>query len=93
VGGQEGSRREAGTLVNSLTSCITSGPIGYIDWLCTGETQHILPVVALSMMLAQLAKPPFTNVFIMFSVDPKIVVLQEGTGLIANTMVTACTQA
>jgi hypothetical protein len=67
--------------------------MGYIDWLCTGETQHILLVVALSMTLMQLAKPPFTNVFTMFSMDPKIVMLQEGTGLAANTMATACTQA
>jgi hypothetical protein len=83
----------AGTLVNSLASCITSGPMNYIDWLCPGETQPTLPVVALSMMLTQLAKLPFTNVFVMFSVDPEIVVLQEGVGLAANTMVTVCSQA
>jgi hypothetical protein len=74
-GGQEGSRREAGTLVNSLTSCVASGPMGYIDWLCTGETQHILLVVVLLMTLVQLTKLPFTNVFTTFSMDPKIVML------------------
>jgi hypothetical protein len=85
--------RDASTLVNSLASCVTLGLMDYIDWLCPGETQPTLPVVALSMMLTQLAKPPFTNIFITFSVDPKIVVLQEGVGLAANAMVTACSQA
>jgi hypothetical protein len=48
--------------------------------------------VALSMTLVQLAKQPFTNAFITFSMDPKIVVLQEGMGLAVNTMATACSQ-
>jgi hypothetical protein len=85
--------RDAGMLVNSLASCVASGPMNYINWLCPGETQPTLLVVALSMMLTQLTKQPFTNVFTTFSVDPKIVVLQEGTGLVVNAMVTACTQA
>ncbi|KAI0262261.1 hypothetical protein BGY98DRAFT_1092197 [Russula aff. rugulosa BPL654] len=42
----------------------------------------------LSMTLAQLAKPPFSNMFITFSARPEIVTLQEGAGggLAANAM-------
>jgi len=40
--------------------------------------------VALSMVLAQLAKPPFANLFISFSENPEIVRLQEGAGIAAN---------
>lgn len=75
--------REAGTLDNSLAVCDVSGSMGDIYWQDT-ETQPILPAVALSMVLAQLAKPPFANMFITFSAKPKVVTLQEGVGVAAN---------
>ncbi|KAI9443399.1 hypothetical protein H4582DRAFT_1190106 [Lactarius indigo] len=75
--------REAGTLDNSLAVCDVSGSMGDIYWQYP-ETQPILPAVALSMVLAQLAKPPFANVFITFSAEPEIVTLQEGAGVAAN---------
>ncbi|KAH9002791.1 hypothetical protein EDB86DRAFT_3063296 [Lactarius hatsudake] len=62
--------REAGTLDNSLAVCDVSGSMGDIYWQ-DPETQPILPAVALSMVLAQLAKPPFANVFITFSAKPE----------------------
>jgi hypothetical protein len=76
--------RDAGTLDNCLAICDVSGSMGYIDWFRPGETQPILPAVALSMTLTQLAKPPFANVFVTFSADPEIVTLQGGAGLATN---------
>jgi hypothetical protein len=76
--------RDAGTLDNCLAICDVSGSMGAIDWLCPGEPQPILPAVALSMTLSQLAKPPFANLFVTFSADPEIVTLQEGAGLVAS---------
>jgi Domain of unknown function (DUF2828) len=75
--------RSAGTLDNCLAICDVSGSMGdiYQAW---SRTDPILPAVALSMTLAQLAKPPFANIFITFSADPKIVMLEEGAGLAAN---------
>lgn len=75
--------REAGTLDNSLALCDVSGSMGDIYWHYP-VTEPILPAVALSMVLAQLAKPPFANMFITFSADPEIVTLQEGVGVAAN---------
>ncbi|KAH9042397.1 hypothetical protein EDB84DRAFT_1641551 [Lactarius hengduanensis] len=77
--------REAGMLDNSLAVCDVSGSMGDIYWQ-DPETQPILPAVALSMVLAQLAKPPFTNVFITFSAKPRVVTLQEGVGVAANVV-------
>ncbi|KAI9464967.1 hypothetical protein BJY52DRAFT_1184014 [Lactarius psammicola] len=75
--------RDAGTLDNSLALCDVSGSMGDIYWYYP-DTQPILPAVALSMVLAQLAKPPFANMFITFSANPEIVTLQEGVGVAAN---------
>jgi hypothetical protein len=81
--------RYASTLDNCLAICDVSGSMGNIY---TGADSHntrplpILPAIALSMTLAQLAKPPFSNIFITFSAKPEIVTLQEGAGLGANAM-------
>ena len=75
--------REAGTLDNSLAICDVSGSMG--DIFEEGrETQPIFPALALSMVFAQLAKPPFANTFISFSATPEIVTLQKGAGIAAN---------
>jgi hypothetical protein len=76
--------REAGTLDNSLAICDVSGSMGRPYWSSGWRTDPILPAVALSMVLAQLAKPPFANTFISFSADPQIVTLQAGVGIAAN---------
>ena len=75
--------REAGALDSSLALCDVSGSMGYI-YCNSPKTQPILPAVALSMVLAQLAKPPFANMFVTFSESPEIVTLQEGVGVAAN---------
>ena len=76
--------RDAGMLDNSLAICDVSGSMGSMYYLDPTDTQPILPAVALSMVLAQLSKPPFANTFITFSADPEIVTLQEGVGIAAN---------
>jgi hypothetical protein len=80
--------RSAGTLDNCLAICDVSGSMGNIytpmDSPNNTRPLPILPAVALSMTLAQLAKPPFSNTFITFSARPKIITLQEGAGLGAN---------
>jgi hypothetical protein len=79
--------RCAGTLDNCLAICDVSGSMGSIYtpvYSHNNRPMPILPAVALSMMLAQLAKPPFSNTFITFSAKPEIVTLQEGAGLGAN---------
>ena len=77
--------REAGTLDNTLAICDVSGSMGNIFYRSNNrETEPILPAVALSMVLAQLAKPPFANMFITFSQNPQIVTLQAGAGIADN---------
>ena len=80
--------RSAGTLDNCLAVCDVSGSMGSIyaaaDDPDNSRPLPILPAVALSMTLAQLAKPPFSNIFITFSSKPEIATLQEGAGLAAN---------
>jgi hypothetical protein len=81
--------RGAGTLDNCLALCDVSGSMGSIYTPShNNRPWPILPAVALSMTLAQLAKPPFSNMFITFSARPEIVTLQEGAGggLAANAM-------
>ncbi|KAH9980089.1 hypothetical protein BGW80DRAFT_1164024, partial [Lactifluus volemus] len=78
--------RSAGTLDNCLAICDVSGSMGNIYWTRSQRIDPILPAVALSMTLAQLAKPPFSNMFITFSADPEIVTLEEGAGLATNAM-------
>ena len=75
--------RAAGALDNCLAICDVSGSMGDMYWH-GAETEPIVPAVALSMVLAQLARPPFANVFVTFSEQPEIVVLREGAGLAAN---------
>ena len=73
-------------LDNCLALCDVLGSIGDIYWFYGPETRPILPALALSMTLAQLAKPPFANVFVTFSSDPALVTIQEGAGLAAKAM-------
>ncbi|KAH9969826.1 hypothetical protein BC827DRAFT_36870 [Russula dissimulans] len=77
--------RAAGALDNCLAVCDVSGSMGDIYWRPGrgrgAQTEPILPAVALSMVLAQLTRPPFANVFVTFSADPAIVALREGAGI------------
>ncbi|KAH9980086.1 hypothetical protein BGW80DRAFT_1454622 [Lactifluus volemus] len=78
--------RSAGMLDNCLAICDVSGSMGNIYWTRSQRIDPILPAVALLMTLSQLAKPPFSNMFITFSADPEIVTLEEGAGLATNAM-------
>ena len=68
--------REAGSIENSLAICDVSGSMGYL-WSKYDKknVQPILPAVSLSLVLASLAKPPFSGGFITFSANPQFVTL------------------
>ncbi|KAL4068788.1 hypothetical protein V8B97DRAFT_2024702 [Scleroderma yunnanense] len=88
--------REAGTLNNCIAVCDVSGSMGStFDGLHMGrKTNHVSPIwpaVALSLLIARLAKPPFCNAFITFSSRPSLVVLDPeearvGLGETVNRM-------
>ncbi|KAL4079007.1 hypothetical protein J3A83DRAFT_4356044 [Scleroderma citrinum] len=91
--------REAGTLNNCIAVCDVSGSMGStFDGLHMGrKTNHVSPIwpaVALSLLIARLAKPPFCNAFITFSSRPSLVVLDPeearvGLGETVNRMTRA----
>jgi hypothetical protein len=70
-----GRLREAGVLDNALAVCDVSGSMGSLRTpLRKGApVEPVLPAVALSLVLAQLAKPPFANAFVTFSRRPELV--------------------
>jgi hypothetical protein len=71
-----GRLRESGALDGALAVCDVSGSMGSIHTKPTKEyTQPVLPAVALSLILAQLAKPPFAGGFITFSEKPEFVTI------------------
>ncbi|KAI0782955.1 hypothetical protein C8Q75DRAFT_801065 [Abortiporus biennis] len=76
--------RQAGTLDNSIAICDVSGSMGRIqDYMGrksrSRQVQPILPALSLSILLAQVAKPPFNGGFITFSQSPEFVsLLEEG---------------
>lgn len=68
--------KESGTLENALAICDVSGSMGYIHTAVSSKhVEPILPSVALSLLLAQLAQPPFSNGFITFSQTPEFIQL------------------
>ncbi|TFK68453.1 hypothetical protein BDN72DRAFT_841736 [Pluteus cervinus] len=68
--------RESGTIENSIAICDVSGSMGSLsDTLDKKQPSPIFPSVALSLVLASLAKPPFNGGFITFSSDPKFIQL------------------
>ncbi|QRV79639.1 hypothetical protein RhiJN_07654 [Ceratobasidium sp. AG-Ba] len=74
--------RESGTLDNSLAIVDVSGSMGCIGYpphkLCP-QIAPIFPAVALGVMVAQLAQPPFSDMFITFSSTPELLKLQPGS--------------
>ncbi|KAG9005729.1 hypothetical protein FRB90_010229, partial [Tulasnella sp. 427] len=77
--------REEGKLTNCLAVCDVSGSMGglYVAKNAKAglkQTDHVSPIfpaVALSLLLAQLAAPPFANSFITFSENPQVVTLSS----------------
>ncbi|KAJ6459476.1 hypothetical protein C8R47DRAFT_1180743 [Mycena vitilis] len=66
--------RDAGTIENSIAVCDVSGSMGFMGVQHDGKhVQPIVPAVSLSLLLAQLARPPFNGGFITFSQNPKFV--------------------
>ncbi|KAG8896124.1 hypothetical protein FRB99_009061, partial [Tulasnella sp. 403] len=71
--------RAAGTLDNSMAICDVSGSMTFS--YPNTEVYPLYPALALSLLLAQLTKPPFNNTFITFSERPQIVNLPSGAPL------------
>ncbi|KAG8892231.1 hypothetical protein FRC00_012425, partial [Tulasnella sp. 408] len=77
--------REGGKLANCLAVCDVSGSMGSIEEAKgqknglkqTDRVSPIFPSIGLSLLLAQLASPPFANSFITFSQRPEIVTLSS----------------
>ncbi|ESK92348.1 hypothetical protein Moror_4633 [Moniliophthora roreri MCA 2997] len=73
--------KESGNIDNAIAICDVSGSMGNLHYSSTGyrrgnkSTDPILPAVALSLILACLAKPPFDGGFITFSENPQFVKL------------------
>jgi hypothetical protein len=77
--------RESGALEGSLAVCDVSGSMGSIDSKPTKD--HVAPVlvaVALSLILAQIAKPPFAGGFITFSETPEFAHIDPEGDLLEN---------
>lgn len=69
--------RQSGSVDNAIAICDVSGSMGtFYDAgrrRKDGFVHPIFPALSLSMVLAQLAKPPFANCFITFSQTPQLV--------------------
>ncbi|CAL1711833.1 unnamed protein product [Somion occarium] len=77
--------REARKMENALAVCDVSGSMGQIwpEYSWSGKSVlPIYPAIALSLVLAQIAKPPFSNAFITFSAHPEFVELDPSAGLV-----------
>ncbi|KZV75758.1 hypothetical protein PENSPDRAFT_599378 [Peniophora sp. CONT] len=75
--------REAGALDNTLAVCDVSGSMGSLWYSGRGTVEPIFPAVALSLVLAQLARPHFRGGFITFSSEPEFVQVNvERDGLV-----------
>ncbi|QRV94276.1 hypothetical protein RhiJN_22294 [Ceratobasidium sp. AG-Ba] len=76
--------RDSGSLHNSLAVVDVSGSMGSIHSppdKTDSSVEPIFPAIALGILLAQLAQPPFNNMFITFSSAPELLTLRPG-GLI-----------
>ncbi|KAL0580993.1 hypothetical protein V5O48_000987 [Marasmius crinis-equi] len=81
--------RESGKLENAIAICDVSGSMGDAHWSSSSTSKQpepILPALALSLVLAQLAKPPFDSGFITFSADPQYIKLDKNVGLFETLM-------
>ncbi|KAJ7472643.1 hypothetical protein FB451DRAFT_1036014 [Mycena latifolia] len=79
--------RDTGTLENSVAICDVSGSMGSLSSrFDPKDVEPIFPSVALSLLLAQLAKPPFNDGFITFSQNPEFVRLDPAKTLYDTIM-------
>ncbi|KAG9124591.1 hypothetical protein FRC07_011010 [Ceratobasidium sp. 392] len=73
--------RESGALESSLALVDVSGSMGSIHNPPPRKSpcvQPIFPAIALGLILSELASPPFSNTFITFSINPKLLTLGSG---------------
>lgn len=67
--------RESGSIENSIAVCDVSGSMGSLrehrGKKAKGRVEPILPAISLSLVLANIAKPPFDGGFITFSRHPQ----------------------
>ena len=76
--------KSSGALDNSLAVCDVSGSMGSIhSGMYGNRVSPILPAVALSIVLAQIARPPWNNAFITFSANPKVERINPTDGLVS----------
>lgn len=73
--------RESGSIDNSMAICDVSGSMGMLGYQHQNRVQPIYPAISLSLVLSQLAKPPFNNAFITFSTQPEFHHLDPSKGL------------
>jgi hypothetical protein len=74
--------RESGQLGNAIAVCDVSGSMGSIHRLGRSRAPPILVAVSFSLLLAQLASPPFANHFITFSSHPELVELDPSETIV-----------
>ena len=79
--------RDSGRIENALAVCDVSGSMGSLEYGAhmskkgKKNVQPIVPAIALSLVLASLAKPPFNGGFITFSSRPEYVPLDLSKSL------------
>ena len=78
-----GRLRESGSLDNCLAICDVSGSMGSLSH-STNADEPIYASISLSIIVAQLARPPFQNIFITFSGTPEIIQIDPSKGLVAT---------
>ncbi|KAF9053711.1 hypothetical protein BDZ89DRAFT_938738 [Hymenopellis radicata] len=73
-----GNIKDAGKLENSIAVCDVSGSMGGLG---SAAEQPIMPALALSLILAHVAQPPFNNGFISFSATPQFIAIDPKKSL------------
>ncbi|KAK6513156.1 hypothetical protein TWF506_009321 [Arthrobotrys conoides] len=77
--------RQSGSIDNSIAICDVSGSMGTLAQFKERKNpEPLFPALAMSMLLAALAKPPFNNGFITFSANPEYVKLSELASMTKN---------
>ncbi|KAF5317373.1 hypothetical protein D9611_003512 [Ephemerocybe angulata] len=78
--------KESGSIENSIAICDVSGSMGYISSPASRDNPSPIHVsVALSLVLASIASPPFNGGFITFSESPQYITLDlEKKSLVEN---------
>ncbi|KAK6537242.1 hypothetical protein TWF694_011439 [Orbilia ellipsospora] len=77
--------KESGNIDNAIAVCDVSGSMGYLnDFGNRKKPQPIFPAIAMSMLLATLAKPPFNSGFITFSATPEFLKIKDLNDLVAT---------